>query len=833
MTKPADVTAVRPQEETPTAVVPSAGTDGGQFSPGTILGGRYRIVSLVGSGGMGAVYRGDDLKLGQPIAMKFLRRTSAARERMLYDEVRIGRQVSHPNICRLYDITEVDGQIFITMEFVDGEDLASLLRRIERLPHDKATSVARELCAGLAAAHEMGVIHRDLKPGNVMLDGRGRARITDFGLAIAESDREQAAAGTPAYMAPEQLIGGRATVQSDIYALGLVLYELFTGRQMYSGATLSEIISQQRDATITRPSDLIKDIDPKTEQAILRCLDRDPARRPQSVAEMTRALPSFDPLAAAVAAGDTPSPAMVAAASERGDLRIATAWTLLSMAVLSIAGVGLLSARSLVVNNVGEIKAPAILLEQTRSLIVSAGLQTPPRDVAWYYLPDPTGDVPIQFVYRRSPQSMLSTRFDRVLTFSDPPLTASGMASVRRDAAGRLLEMAIVPPQQEPAPPPVQADYAPMFAQARIDRAMLVPVASEWAAPVGSDSNRAWMVRGTQRRIEAASYHGTPVWFAVIDPGTRPTRMTPIAPHPAERISVVTVMVTLLLVTIAAILFAFRNLRRGQGDRRGALRIALTVFAAMFIAAVFRANHVRDVRDESLMLFRMVAEQTFWAAIFWLAYIAVEPLVRKRWPRMLISWSRMLNGRWRDPMVARDVLIGIAAGAAIALTAHATFLAGTERMFTSITPIGSFRHTIYIMLFTGVDQAIGRALFGAVLLLTLRAIFRRMDIVMVMAVLLSSLAVADMPGGPIALRVIWAVLASSVVYAIFFRFGMLTIAATSYAALILTEMPITSDPGSWYFGTSMFVLASLAVPAIFAFWQSLGGKSPLPRLAVD
>src|SRR6266852_7794574 len=146
-------TAFRPPEDTPT-VVPGERARLVQLSPGTVLGARYRIVSLVGGGGMGEVYRADDLKLGQTVALKFLlRRGSADAERRLMDEVRLGRQVSHPNVIRLYDISDVDGQLFITMEFIDGEDLASLLRRISQLPHDDARAVALELREGAGGGH--------------------------------------------------------------------------------------------------------------------------------------------------------------------------------------------------------------------------------------------------------------------------------------------------------------------------------------------------------------------------------------------------------------------------------------------------------------------------------------------------------------------------------------------------------------------------------------------------------------------------------------------------------------------------------------------------------
>ncbi len=230
----------------------------GGFTPGTILAGRYRVIGLLGRGGMGEVYRADDLKLGQPVALKFLPRALAVdtvqRERFLA-EVRIARQVAHPNVCRVYDIAELDGQQFLSMEYIDGEDLASLLKRIGRLPPDKALDIARQICAGLAAAHDRGVLHRDLKPANVMLDGRGRVRITDFGLAVAAdaSGLEADVSGTPAYMAPEQFAGKGASVRSDIYGLGLVLYELYTGKRAFTAASLHELRARKERGDAAAP----------------------------------------------------------------------------------------------------------------------------------------------------------------------------------------------------------------------------------------------------------------------------------------------------------------------------------------------------------------------------------------------------------------------------------------------------------------------------------------------------------------------------------------------------------------------------------------------------
>src|SRR5215471_7450096 len=200
-----------------------------RFEPGSLIVSRYRIISRLGKGGMGEVFRADDILLGQPVALKFLPESARGNLNLLtrfYDEVRIARQITHPNVCRVYDIGEIEGQPYLSMEYIDGEDLASLLRRIGRLPADKATEFARKMCAGLTAAHSQGVLHRDLKPGNIMIDGRGELRLADFGLAAVASQLEETEFrhGTPAYLAPEQLEGREVSVQSDLYALGLVLY---------------------------------------------------------------------------------------------------------------------------------------------------------------------------------------------------------------------------------------------------------------------------------------------------------------------------------------------------------------------------------------------------------------------------------------------------------------------------------------------------------------------------------------------------------------------------------------------------------------------------------
>jgi len=306
--RPADSSAATVAIREDTASTSSAGIDEGRFPAGTVLAGRYRILGLLGRGGMGEVYRASDLILNQPVALKFLSQAGHASDAALArfrNEVRIARQVSHPNVCRVYDIGMVEGLHFISMEYIDGEDLDSLLRRIGRLPQDKAIEIARRICMGLAAAHERGVLHRDLKPANIMIDGRGHVRITDFGLAAlaGEIGLGDIRSGTPAFMAPEQKSGAEVTVRSDLYSLGVVFYEMFTGKRL--------------DSSRTTPSEHVRDLDPAIERVMLKCLEEDPRQRPASAIAVAMALPGGDPVAAALAAGETPSPEMVAASQER------------------------------------------------------------------------------------------------------------------------------------------------------------------------------------------------------------------------------------------------------------------------------------------------------------------------------------------------------------------------------------------------------------------------------------------------------------------------------------------------------------------------------------
>ena len=281
---------------------------------------------------MGEVYRADDLKLSQPVALKFLPDrylSDGAALARFHREVRVARQVTHRNVCRVYDIGEIDGKHFLSMEFIKGEELSSLLRRIGRLPSDKAVQIARQICAGLAAAHENGILHRDLKPANVMIDADGNARLTDFGTRRIWLKKFVTTKSAPAR--PPTWPRNNSTGKHQAFAATSIRWvSSFTNSSQGSVRsmlpTLGELIKLRRsDTTPTIPTSIVKDLDPVIESVIDRCIQKDPARRPASALQVSAALPGGDPIAAALAAGETPSPEMVAAAPKEGALQPAVA----------------------------------------------------------------------------------------------------------------------------------------------------------------------------------------------------------------------------------------------------------------------------------------------------------------------------------------------------------------------------------------------------------------------------------------------------------------------------------------------------------------------------
>ena len=845
-----------------------------RFVPGTILANRYRIVGLLGRGGMGEVYRADDLKLEHPVALKFLTRALERDPQLverLYAEVRTARQVSHPAVCRVWDIGEAEGLHFLSMEFVDGENLASLLRRIGRFPLDKALDVSRQIAEGLGAAHAKGLLHRDLKPANVMLDGQGQVRLTDFGLAgLAETlSREDVRSGTPAYMSPEQLLGREVSVRSDIYALGLVIYELVTGRRAFEGKGFAELARKHRDERPIEPSALVRGLEPAVERTILACLEKEPRKRPPSALAVAAMLSGRDPLEAAIAAGETPSPELVAAAGETEGLRPRTAWLCLVIAVLGVLAVPALQQSRHPLTRVPIQKSPATLEDRARELLGRVGSGkavdsevgfsydvdylhwTSERDLSprrWDSLA--TGDPPlVRFWYREGPQPLQGQNLAGRVTWNDPEPQVAGMAAVRYDLQGRLLSFYVVPPQRElpstPATGPSsggEPDWALLFGEARLDPARFARVTPLWTPPFFVDSRAAWEGHWPARpelglRVEAASYRGRPVWFELRSAWARPEREQSSSLTAGQRrIQGFYILLLVVLVAVAGVL-AYRNISLGRGDRRGAFRLALALASLATGSWALRAHHVDDPGGEIASFARGAGLAVLVASLLWLFYLALEPYVRRLRPWTLVAWTRLLNGGLRDAVVGRDVLIGLAFGVGLSLVGLAARVLlvwlGQPEPPPDLVVLDALVST-RLLLGLVVGMPVNAALAGLALLLLfliLRLLTRRdwIAAMFVVGVLVAGGLAENGLNQSLWLLLPLAVCAWGSFLLLLLRLGVLAAIMAVWTADTLAFTAMLYAPGSWT-GSSVFVVVPLIVAmAVLAFRSSIGGHLGVRR----
>jgi serine/threonine protein kinase len=835
----------------------------GRFLPGRLLAGRYRIIALLGKGGMGEVYRADDLTLGQPVALKFLPEEASRDESLLErfrNEVRIARRVSHPNVCRVYDVGEVDGHTFFTMEYVDGEDLASLLRRIGRLPQDKALDIARQLCAGLAAAHAKGVLHRDLKPANIMLDGRGQVVMTDFGLA-GLTDQIHGAdirSGTPAYMAPEQLAGKEVTAQSDLYALGLVLYEVFTGKRAFTAEALSALVRGGEVSSPSKPSSVVKDLDPAIERAILRCLEPEPRMRPASALSVAGALPGGDPLAAALAAGETPSPEMVAAAGETRGLAPRIAIACLAAIVIGLAGAVYASIRHSALDQMGAELPPEVLTQKARELIARFGYEGRPADSVFDFdydinfvnsvekndKPRPQWDQILkarpsllQFWYRQGPEPLVASDFhDLLLTpgmvnQSDPAPIESGMIRLQLDPRGRLTAFEAIPP--EVANPPATAtqpfDWNILFAAAELDRAQFQTAQPIWNSLASPDTRAAWTGKwpGTERamRVEAAAFQGKPVYFYLIGDWTQPPRMQAPEKSAGKKAGELIGLVLLVSMIVGSVWLARRNHRQGRGDVPGALRLARIMFALLIVLWLLRSHLVPGLGTFGLMVLA-ISTALFVSSIIFVLYLALEPYVRRYWPHAIISWSRLVTGGMRDPLVGRDILFGVLLGViwivvfkvnhlVLMRVGAAPELLSTDYLLGMRRGLGAWLSQIpgsilgtleFFFLFMGLKLALKKDWLATIVFVAIFA------------------AAKSLGSSHLAVDAATSIVVYLILALIVYRFGLVPLACAIFSVDMFANVPFTADFSAWYLGMSVFALLSVVALAVWGFYYSLGNE---------
>ncbi len=850
----------------------------GRFEPGHRLGSRYRIVGLLGSGGMGEVYRADDLELGQSVALKFLPQRVVADELWLTrfrNEVRTAREIAHPNVCRMYDIAETDGHVFLSMEYIDGEDLSGVLRRLGRPSREKAIEIARQICLGLAAAHENGVLHRDLKPANIMIDGRGRVRITDFGLAgfLDELQGTVARAGTPAYMAPEQLAAGTVSVRSDVYSLGLILYELFTGSRVHDSNNIEELKRSHSSGSLSTPSSITEEIDPAVERVIMRCFENEPEQRPQSVYQVLAALPGGDPLAAALAAGELPSPELVANAGARGGLSTRVAVFLAAwIAVVTAASVILTSTR----------KAPeqsgVVLMTRAVEILRELGYGELPANTAWGFTENTeylthlrqSGDTSWSGVDDKLPATLLfwcrwspSTFYgktqlhDPFPSIEDPPQSEPGSITMILNDVGRLVWLDVeADPDVLPATDPA-AHWDALMARAGLtDEAVTVTEAEDaQVLPTHSDEIRVWDVNapeelGGEFVAEAGAFRGRPVHFALrwnwqrVDAasmGSGDSLLTRAFVFFGALFDLLGALLWPVVIIVSAVLAA-RNVRAGRGDRSGSMRTGLLMAGLYLVAEVVNVRFGEQGLALSLNEFatgRALGHTLLHGFQIWLGYLALEPYVRQIWPRLLVAWVRLMSGRWDDPLVGREVLVGMALGTVIWIGATLTDEIAELLGLANFAPVPNLMALEAIsppilrvwMLCLVMTGGLLHVMYVLIVLLVARVLTRRTWAAALVAIVLFA---AGSPGWyfgveyagsiPILTTFVWALIYAAVMVFALLRFGMVCAVSAHAGSNLLGLMIGTLDLRDWYAGSMVIVLFAVAALVIYGVWVSLEGR---------
>jgi hypothetical protein len=797
--------------------------DGARFPPGRLFAARFRIVSLLGRGAMGEVYRAEDLKLGQAVALKLLSPRAARGAGSLArfaSEVRLARDILHPNVCRVFDIGEADGWHYLSMEYVDGETLASVRHRIGRLPPEKALDVARQLCAGIGAAHAHGVLHRDLKPSNIMLDGRGRVRIMDFGLAMRAGDRVEEIAGTPAYMAPEQLAGAVATERTDLYALGLVLYEIFTGARVFETHT----IAGRAGAPLNpRTLSCAVDVDPATAAIVRACLSVEPAARPPTAARVGASLPGGDTITAALAEGRVLPPDIVASAHAPGAMSLPLAVAVLASILVGVLMVATWGGR-LTITPAELPKPPEALAERALQILAAVGHGTHSTDRAyWFDSPARRAEGrALGFAYRTSPEHLVPQNFFHFVTSSDPPMDVTGMATVHLDLHGRLRSLARIPISANPtndAPP-----WPRLFAEAGLAIDDFDVTTGGRRPLVAHDTVLRWrprQQRGSSIEVSAATLSGHGVYFDVADTAFHEVPRPGVLSRRQGRASEVILWMFTIVIFGATMAMVRRNLRAGEGDLQGARRLALLVISGGLLSATLFAHHVPNLIAELTLVLTLCGWMLLWGGFSWLSYVAFEPHVRRLWPRTLVSWTRVLEGRVRDPLVGRDVLVGVLAGVLVtgasALRVTIDNVTTTDALVAQgIDALRSVRHLWSRVIFYSLD-GLQFALGGFFMLLFMRLLLRRTWLA---AVVLTALNAPIVESGWTSAGVLQAVAATTLFFVVVLRIGLLAGVTMSMTGWLLTRIPLTLDFNAWYAGSSAMVLLVVVASAIWAFSEA-------------
>lgn len=412
---------------------------------------------------------------------------------------------------------------------------------------------------------------------------------------------------------------------------------------------------------------------------------------------MAAVLPGGDPLAAALAAGETPSPQMVAAAGQIEGLKPKLALLCLAACVVGLVVTLALIIRTDALGRLSLDMSPDVLTQKARDIVSQLGYDPRAVDSAIDFDYDldfkrwaDENDKPrpqwnkilserpamLRFMFRQSSRYMIPvdlelTMTPGIVTFTDPATTFAGMINLMVDTKGRLVFFQALPPEVDASPAASKPmDWNPLFAAAGLNPSQFQAATPEWTSLANSDTRAAWTGKwpdsGRPLRIEASAWRGKPVFFQLIGPWTRPTRMRPYEGTRGKKIATVVLLTLFFLILVGASALAKRHYKQGKGDRQGAFRLARFVFLAYMAIWLCYGHFVPDIGVIVLFLLA-VSTALFMSGLTWVLYMALEPYVRKLWPELIISWTRLMSGRVRDTLVGRDVLYGVMLGLASTL----------------------------------------------------------------------------------------------------------------------------------------------------------------------
>jgi serine/threonine-protein kinase len=666
-------------------------------------------------------------------------------------------------------------------------------------------------------------------------------------------------------MSPEQISGKEVTKKSDIYALGLLLYEIFTGKQAFTADTIPGLLEKQKNSQPTNPSEIVTGIDPMVEDLISKCLNKEPVRRPASALHVAMALPGGNPLQAALEAGETPTPEMIAAAPSKGALKPLAALALL----LGFIGTfSLLMYWSSIYGTNAYVPlndSPEVLAKKAQTVTNNLGYSEPPVDWNYRFYYDKSyleyakeqknprevwekvrkgQPLVYYFQYRQSPKYLTPNNLNDRIDENTPPLTEPGMINLDLDPKGRLIKFAAVPTiELGKAEERRKTNWKKLFDEAGLDISRFKEIRAKQRPPVFADEITGF--EGTMAdhpdipvRIEAAGYQGKAVYFNVVPSWKESASAVRQKIEEASQSNFFSIISLILLLSAlsGSFLLARYNLKKGRSDLLGATKIAVFLFVVLILNSAlskYGTTSVPTGGDKILLFFETLPKPVLVSFFIFVAYLAIEPFFRRRLSDMFISWNRLIAGDFRNPMIGRDILMGITLSAGIIFInsliatgkSYVNFVWINEFFFNGTTGnLNGFSKYLFIIP-NGLVQSIVGSFMAIFFILVFSLIFKqKWKSILAVMLLFGVTAAAGQVFQEDWAGVVSTVFIYTVGFFILLRFGLVAFAASAFVQNVIDDLQVTFNTSSFYFSSTILLMLVIFGIAICAYYISTAGK---------